>query len=425
MFARRGDDAATMQDLRYRSFPLCLAAALSLGASSAAQEPPTGGEDPLWLEALKSGKHWVQLRLRAENVEQEGFDDDATALTLRTVLGYESATWQGFSGLIEGESVTPFGGEAYNSTTNETFDRPVVADPDEIEANQAYLQYTGLEDTVVRAGRQRIILNNHRFVGNVGWRQNEQTFDAHSLVNTSVEDLTLVAAYVYNVNRVFGDDNPTGNIATDTIALNAAYLFPEVGTLTAYYLSLDNETDPFLALSTWTVGASWDGKSTLQDFDLSYRAEYATQEDTGDNPNDVDADYWNLELGVGVREVVVKLGMEMLGGTGDPGDRFTTPLATLHKFNGWADVFLNTPDDGLEDAYLSLETSASDVALAAIYHQFSADNGGDEYGSELDLQVTTKLSWGAEVGLKYADFSADDDPFQDVTKTWAWIGMSF
>lgn len=417
-----------MQDPRSRSLPAALGlttAALLLAPVAAGQEEAAESSTPLWLEALQNGRHWVQLRLRAESVEQEGFDHDANAVTLRTVLGYESAVWEGFSALIEGESVTPFGGEAYNSTTNGTVNRPVVADPEGTEANQAYLQYTGFEGTTLRAGRQRIILNNHRFVGNVGWRQNEQTYDAYSVVNTSVEHLTLVGAYVYNVNRVFGDGNAAGNIATDAVALNAAYAFEDTGTLTAYYLSIDNETEPFLGLSTSTVGASWDGKTALQDFDLVYRAEYATQQDTGDNPRSIDADYWNFELGAKVQEVDVKLGLETLGGSGDPGDAFTTPLATLHKFNGWADVFLATPDDGLEDLYLSLGTNVSEFGVTGVYHQFSADHGGDDYGTEIDFMVTTKLSWGAEVGLKYADFSADSDPFRDVTKTWAWIGMSF
>ena len=419
-----------MHDLRSLSVPLTLGlvtAALLLVPPAGAQEagPPTDDGPPLWVAALNSGRHWVQLRLRAENVEQEGFDDDATAVTLRTVLGYESAAWEGFSALIEAESVTPLGGEAFNSTTNEKLDRPVVADPEGTEANQAYLQYTGLEGTTVRAGRQRIVLGNHRFVGNVGWRQNEQTYDAYSLANTSVEDLTLVAAYIYNVNRVFGDDNVAGNIPTDTIALNAAYAFEDVGTLTAYYFEIDNETEPFLGLSTSTIGASWDGTMRLRDIELFHRAEYATQADTGDNPNDVDADYWNLELGASLGDVMVKLGMETLGGSGDPGDRFTTPLATLHAFNGWADVFLNTPDGGLEDLYLSLGADLAQSRLTAVYHQFSSDDGGDDYGSEVDLMVSHKLSWGAEVGLKYADFSADADAFTDVTKTWAWIGMSF
>ena len=42
-------------------------------------------------------------------------------------------------------------------------------------------------------------------------------------------------------------------------------------------------------------------------------------------------------------------GIEYLEGNGTIG--FSTPLATLHKFQGFADVFLTTPASGITDAY--------------------------------------------------------------------------
>jgi len=43
------------------------------------------------------------------------------------------------------------------------------------------------------------------------------------------------------------------------------------------------------------------------------------------------------------------VGYEVLEGNGAIG--FATPLATLHAFNGWADMFLTTPANGLKDLY--------------------------------------------------------------------------
>ena len=49
------------------------------------------------------------------------------------------------------------------------------------------------------------------------------------------------------------------------------------------------------------------------------------------------------------------VGFEQLSGTADDlNSQFTTTFATAHKFNGWADKFLNTPSIGLVDTFATL-----------------------------------------------------------------------
>ena len=80
----------------------------------------------------------------------------------------------------------------------------------------------------------------------------------------------------------------------------------------------------------------------------------------------------------------------MLGGDGETS--FQTPLATKHAFNGWADKFLlATPANGLVDAYLTATGKVAGIKLLATYHMFSSDEGGDDYGSELDLLAVKKF----------------------------------
>ena len=73
---------------------------------------------------------------------------------------------------------------------------------------------------------------------------------------------------------------------------------------------------------------------------------------------------------------------------GDGTSAFRTPLATRHKFNGLTEQFLNTPADGLEDAYLTLAMPVpgagwlSDLTFKSGYHQFWAAEGDAHYGSE-------------------------------------------
>src|SRR3546814_3293516 len=65
---------------------------------------------------------------------------------------------------------------------------------------------------------------------------------------------------------------------------------------------------------------------------------------------------------------------------------FQTPLATLHAFNGWADRFLSTPGNGLEDIYVGVGGKHGQWNWQALWHDFSADRGGADYGTELDAQ---------------------------------------
>ena len=77
---------------------------------------------------------------------------------------------------------------------------------------------------------------------------------------------------------------------------------------------------------------------------LIYTAEFATQETT-DGANE--ADYSLIELGYGFDGYSIIAGLETLG-SDDGAYGFQTPLATKHAFNGWADKFLKTPNDGLD-----------------------------------------------------------------------------
>ena len=153
---------------------------------------------------LSDGKLNLNFRYRYELVDQEGIIKDAHASTLRTRLSYQSPYFSDFGFLVEFDDVRAIGNDLYNSTRNGNTDRPVVADPEGTEVNQALISYKGLENSLIRAGRRRITLDNHRFIGDVGWRQNAQTYDSLSISNSSLPNTTFEYAYIGNVNRIFG-----------------------------------------------------------------------------------------------------------------------------------------------------------------------------------------------------------------------------
>jgi len=400
-----------------------LLAGLALAGSLSAQEPaPKPATLPGELhQAVTGGRWWLKLRPRVEFVDQDGFDHDAWASTLRTVLGYETARWHGASVLLEFEDVSAIGNELYNSTTNGETTYPTVADPEGSEINQVHLAWSPADALTFKFGRQVMTLDNQRFIGDVGWRQNQQTFDAASLLWAPTAALDVFYAFVDNVNRVFGDDSPAGDHRMASSLVNVGYDVEGWGRAAAYAYLLDY--DSVDTSSTNTFGARFAGAHPFDSFELLYGAELAAQADTGDNPNEVDQEYLLAELGGKFGAWTAKLGHEVLGGSGDAGDAFQTPLATLHAFNGWADKFLVTPDDGLVDSYVSAGAKQGEFNYQLAWHEFSADSGPDEYGSELDASVSWTLSKSLTLGLNAADYAADDFA-TDTTKVWLWAAYA-
>lgn len=372
-------------------------------------------------EAVTEGKIGLDLRYRYEFVDQDGIDKNAGASTLRSRLNFATAPYQGVGVFVEFDNVTSIGSERYNDGSglpSANTQYPVVVDPEGTEVNQAYVSYAGVPDSVLKFGRQRIIYDNARFIGNVGWRQNEQTYDGFSLTNTSLIDTTLNYAYVYNVNRIFGEDSPKGDIETDTHLANLSYAGFDWIKVTGYGYFLDFDDTP--AGSNKTLGLRLAGEPVLSaSSTLVYTLEYAKQTDYADGKN-IDADYQLAELGINFSGVQLLGGYELLG-SGE--SAFQTPYATGHAFNGWADKFLATPADGLEDLYLQVGGALAGIKLQAVYHEFSADQGGADYGSELDLLAAKKFG-DVTLLAKYAQYNADDFA-TDTDKFWLMAQVAF
>ena len=371
------------------------------------------------------GKVILEMRLRSETVDQDGFSKDAQALTLRTRLGYETPSWKGFKLLVEGENVTALNGD-YNSSTNGKVVYPLVTDPEDTELNRAQVSWTGAQGDAV-VGRQRLILGNARFVGNVGFRQNEQTFDAAKATFRPTKDLAFTYAYIDRVHRIFGDDHPQGEWDSDSHLLQAD-LKTGAGQLTGYGHLLDLETAPAQSSATW--GARFAGSRPLGDgLSLTYEVEAARQTDYGAARTDFELGYVAIAAGLKGKTRWVALGAERLDGDGRRG--FGTPLATLHAFQGWADVFLTTPAAGVRDlnlragATLPLETPAGPLRIQAAAHEFTDDDGSMRYGRELDLLVAAPLSKMVSAELKAAVFDGARPAFADRTKVWLTLEFRY
>ncbi|MFM8337501.1 MAG: alginate export family protein [Opitutaceae bacterium] len=367
-------------------------------------------------EAVAAGKFSVNARLRYEGVTQAG-PRDANALTLRTRLGYTTASLRGWRAMAELENITAADGDAYSQAGLNAggAGRASVGDPETTELNQAYLSYQRGE-TTVSAGRQRLVLDNARFVGEGTWRQNQQTFDAITAQDRSFAKTTFTYAYLNRIHRTVGDRHPQGNWASCSHIFNAAYAGLPGGTLAGYGYLLDLPGSR--ANSCATYGATFSGSAVISgDFRLLHRLEFARQTDHGSSPLSYSAGYHSLELGLGVPAGSLTLGQERLGA--DRTAAFRTPIATLHAFNGWADVFTTTPAAGLRDGYAraSLNLPAA-VTLNVIFHRFTLDRTGARAGDEWNAQLIRKFGAAWTAMAKYADFRRDAAAFSNVHKLW-------
>jgi len=355
------------------------------------------------------GKPMADLRLRYETNDTDGGTDAATALTLRSRLGFETVSFEGFKVLAEIEDIRAI----VDEYSPQDADYDGVGDPENTEWNRVQVAYTKDGISAV-LGRQRIILDNARFIGNVGWRQNEVTYDAAKL-GYKKDGLNLTYAYIDQRNFL----NFTDNDVSDHL-LNVSFTGLSAGKVAAYAYLLENE-DTDVTIDTY--GAYLDGKQKLDSLTVLYRAEFATQSrDTG--AAEFDTSYILLEGGVQVSGVTVKLGNEIKG-TDDGAAGFITPYGTNHKFGGWADRYLGTPGAGLDDKYVSVAGKAGPVKLVAAYHDYSGVDDGEDFGSEINLLAAGKINKNFSAGLKYAAFSEGDDAANDTNKLWAWIGAKF
>jgi hypothetical protein len=416
-----------------KQFRLVVASAALAGlCAAAAAEPPAAptatdaGAAPASLgTAISGGKAHLDFRYRLESVDQGGFDNDATASTLRTRLNYETREWRDTTAFVEADNVTVLGDdEAYNSSVNGVTDRPLIADPEYTELNQAWLRIT-LDRMTGTLGRQRITLDNQRFVGNVGWRQNEQTYDAVTLIASALPRIRLEYAYLANVNRVTGPDEGSqpADYRSNSHLLNARLDLGGVGSLTGFAYLLDLENAP--ALSSSSYGLHWTGThAATEKVKLNWIASIAWQQDYADNPSDVSAMYYLAEAGIGEERFALKAGYEVLGGDDQPNRAFQTPLATLHVFQGWADKFLTTPAAGVEDLYVGASGTIGGVTLQVVWHDFEAEAASIDYGSEWDASAGYRFGKRYDVLLKVADYRADGFA-TDTTKLWMQFSASF
>lgn len=381
----------------------------------------------------------VEGRLRWEHVEQPTADADAVTLRLR--LGGELKHVKSHLALLaEAEDTVAFG-NGYNAfpfviTSSQRHPEfSTIADPENIELNRLQLQYKDKAVTLT-VGRQRIALDDQRFVGAVAWRQNEQTFDA-ARAEAKMGQFTFDGTYSSSQRTVFGHD------AGPRLAYDGHFVFLDAGAklgsvniksfayLLDYALAEQAGTLAVSLADTQTYGVRATSSLQLSKVvKLNLAASFARQSSFQQNPLHYRTNYYAAEAALAKQGFAAIIGFEQLGANPLVGRSFQTPMATLHKFNGWADLFLTTPPNGLQDVYGGLTYAFSKgkalpgLNATVTYHQFNSQVGSVSYGHEWDASAGLKLARGINGLVKFADYTARGFG-ADTRKLWLQVELAY
>ena len=394
---------------------------------------------PLY-QAIANGKSLSSLRLRDEIVQQDGKAHDANAVTLRSLLGWQTAPLHGLSVGAQWINVAMLNDDYDNGKNGATQsgkgNYPRVADPDYSGVNQLYLDWTGLAESRVRLGRQSVKLDNVRFIGNVEFRQVMQVFDGVSVESKGLLPATTLFAAQFDKVTQVSTLKQDANISV----VNARHALSPTENLTGYGYFIDWNAANLKATSTQTLGLRLDGERPLSsEWKLLYTGEYAKQSPYADGATTLANHYARIGggaryTGAGAANWFARIDHELLSSNGSKA--FQTPLGTNHLFQGWADLFLTTPNEGIRDTFITAGSKQGEFALLTEYHWFHADRRfalatggtGRNYGQELDLSASwSRGLWMAK--LEYARFR-EGDPYsgarkRDTDKLWLTGMLSY
>lgn len=416
--------------------------ALGVAGPSAAQTE-SAEKDGVWkrefklfMDAWLQGRPTLQLRPRMELAKQRDLEF-SQAYTMRTQIGYGTARYHGFSIYGEMENVAAICSSCYRDPTEPPNGMTVIADPPGTEVNQAFARFQKEEwaELDVVGGRQTIVLDDSRWVGNVDWRQNEQTYDGGRIDSSlGLDGLDAMYTYVSSVRRIFGNQGSGGtkNFKSNTHFIHATYSELSFTKATAFVYLMDlrrPNIDDEGANSNATFGVRFNGRNELNDtFAIAHQLSYAYQMNYADQPIEYGAHYAMVDLRLDVKKLGgLGAAFELLG-SDDGKQRILTPLSTAHKFNGWADVFLdNGGPDGLRDMYIYIQPKLPwGMKSRFAYHHFWHDNGGLSLGDEIDGQIKKMIHPKIAALLKGAYFiGTPDSGRQDIWRVWLELDFKF
>lgn len=377
------------------------------------------------MDALRNGTPTFQIHFSYEysDLDNTADLDPAEGLIIRTRLGYRTADFKGMSAYLQFHNVSflmddfswPGGGN--NSCYG-------IADPDGTRVHQAFVDFSLGEHAILRTGRQEINLDDARFIGDLDFRQNGQSFDAVKFTFTGIRNNEFSISYVTRVNTILLTHVQPDQLflVHDTYKPNAKL------SITAFAYLLDTKSEAVDSRDSATYGTRivTDRGRFHLDFTYALQSDFADSEQH-DGDMIMATSTW-------------KIGNWKIGGganifSGQDGDTlpFDTLCSSAHAFNGWADQFAGsnggTVINGLQDVFVQAATTFQGIEFLTVFHWFDTtdENTYDgSYGTELDIlfhkQFTKELS--AQVKLAFYD-AEDQENNPTVDENVLWVRLNY
>ncbi|WP_293445457.1 hypothetical protein [Persephonella sp.] len=422
---------------------------LSLGAAAllaggafllTGQTSVSNAQDLLGVSFIENVKPYLEFRPRYEYVDvDKSTKKEANALTIRTKIGVNIGTVLGVNGLsatLEAIDVSALIDEYDPQRTQ----YENVADPDNTRITQAYLAYK-FGNYVFIAGRKYVAIDDHRFIGTVGWRQMPQSLGVLAVAGKPIQNLDFLLAGVYERKFVVDSKNMDWALDKMPIVLDVNYkVVPQLRVKGFAYLLTDIHN---------TYGIKASGAIGLGNgVKISYLGEYAKQTDPyeKDNANtkpDIDTDYYRVKVGASAMGFFGNVMYTYFGDKNGKAAGFSVPLATNHKWDGWADVMLAGAsggfDYGLNEWCFSVgykNPAIGKIMVAYLTFDSAKDPAGavgKSVGSEIDALYAKKLTKRLSFLAKAAWYNADDGYYtggslkgtNDVTKYWLQLDYKY
>lgn len=265
------------------------------------------------------------------------------------------------------------------------------------DVQEAFVELPLLDLARLRFGRQELVVDNARLIGNVIWTLRARSFDG-ARVDATFGDLKTMLFYAKVQER---DQNPDGTVPPnvgadrDLAIAYASYDFMKKHKLTVAYI-LDLASDS--SRQQHTFGPTLNGKVAA--FDYGLEAFLQVGERGGDDPLRfllAGRAGYTLDVPTKPRFFVFT---DVVSSNGTAAGTFDTLFATNHKFYGEMDFFLNLPlhtggrgllNPGAGVTLVPVER----IRLIATWHHFAAYDKpsplGRHFGDEVDLKAVIRL----------------------------------
>ena len=379
---------------------------------------------------MTQGRPILELRPRYNRIDESDKEERTQGYTYRVVAGWRTAPWMGLRFTLEGIHTGHIGPKEFNDDGAQfaTSAYPLLPDPAHTGLNQAHVEFTGIEGFRVRAGRQRVRMDNLRWISDNDFRQIPQLFDGAEVANTSLADTELLAGHYTRVRDTSGEVDKL-----KLSILHAAYSGFRGHSLAAYAYFHDQPANGaftgFANSSYKAYGVRAEGAFGAGPVEFPYTAEVARQKPYAGGNALIDVRYWRLGGGATWKEVTLRYDEE-LRGSNNGRYGLQMPLTDFYSFNGWTLHFFNVPFQGLHDRWVTLRAGIPIEPLKLVFygesHRFRSDFRDLDFGKETDVGLSWSLPGGVVVRAQHAAYDPGSGQVAPrIRKTWITLTYTY